>query len=624
MKISEIYAGKPDASDEIRERGYDEFASNYISPSGVNIERLASSAYGSPYFIMGDKGTGKTALLHFLENYIKENDPVACSSFISFEKSFSPVQKQQFNSISKTISASILIDRSIASVGNDVEGDFTYIWRWQLYQKLISDNEAFNGGLFHDDDNWESFVREVQRISKTIDKGQMRIPARVSVSITANPQLGTFTPELEIAPVDFSKSNFNSTKEYGEFVRVIENADIYFRTIKRTDTPYYVFIDELEAYRGDGDAFYRDLRMIRDLLFTVKVFNDTLQSGTKIICSVRIEILNAISRFVQARQLHKLTQGYDERLTWEHTNTNSFSHPIIGILLRRIQTAEEKVSGESKTQQEIIKTWFPANVYNTHICTYILDNTWHKPRDVVRLLLAAQSKNSKEFTEFNQNTFETFMPIYSQQCLTEVREEMHALYSESEIECIFNCLQGYKSVFSFQEISDRVKRLYPDSFFAKETTTVLNDIYRMGVIGNSLPDNRTHRWVYKGQYKLFYEEPWKIIIHPSLRLELSVNTRIEKFIKHTNKGNESRQNNKKSKVYEATITEIRNRYVRVSFIKNDQQMSGYISLNNLRVEGLTEGGISNVFNVGDSIRVNLLRYDENYKNWTLRIDKTDE
>ena len=37
MKFSEVYAGKPDAGDEIREKGYQEFAENYIEPSGVNI-----------------------------------------------------------------------------------------------------------------------------------------------------------------------------------------------------------------------------------------------------------------------------------------------------------------------------------------------------------------------------------------------------------------------------------------------------------------------------------------------------------------------------------------------------------------------------------------------------------
>lgn len=59
LKIGDIYAGKPDAGDEIKECGYEEFANIFIHPTGVNIGRLASTKYGTPFFIMGDKGTGK-------------------------------------------------------------------------------------------------------------------------------------------------------------------------------------------------------------------------------------------------------------------------------------------------------------------------------------------------------------------------------------------------------------------------------------------------------------------------------------------------------------------------------------------------------------------------------------
>ena len=155
MIINDIYAGKPDASDEIRERGYDEFANNYITPSGINIGRLSSTEYGTPIFIMGDKGTGKTALLHFLQNYIKVNDVSACSSFIFFDSGFSHVTREKFNAISQSISTSIAIDNRVASLGQNRECDFTYIWRWQFYQKIISDNEFFNGSLFEND---KSFI----------------------------------------------------------------------------------------------------------------------------------------------------------------------------------------------------------------------------------------------------------------------------------------------------------------------------------------------------------------------------------------------------------------------------------------------------------------------------------
>lgn len=620
MTINDIYAGKPDAGDEIRERGYDEFASNYIQPTGVNIDGLASTKYGTPFFIIGDKGTGKTALLHFLEKYICTVDEAACPSFLYFESDYSQVKRAKFDEISKTISTSVLIDNTIATEGINIECDFSYIWRWQIYQKIITDNEAFNGGLFNDEDNsWSNFVAEVGKVSKTIDNGRMRIPAKISVTVTSNPQLGTITPGLEIEPIDFSKCNFHASKGYRDFVEIIDRADALLNNVKRTDIPYYIFIDELEAYRGENDRFYRDLRMIRDLLFTVKKMNDIFQDGTKFICSIRPEILNAISRFVQPNQLHKIMQGYDERLIWEYTNTNSFKHPIIGILLQRIRNAEEKKQQQTLSDDEIIKKWFVPSVYNTHICTYILDNTWHKPRDIVRLLLSAQARNSKNSNMFNQYVFETFMPEYSKQCLVEVREEMFALYTPEDVEQIFNCLQGFKSTFTYQEICDRAHRLYPDSIFARNTYTVLSDMYRIGILGNSLSSDKSPRWEYKQQHRLITDDPWKIIIHPSLHIELSVSARNDKHIKRSAKKAQDRALCNDSGVFSTTILEVCYSYILVSFTKDGNKQKGFIGVKHLHNPDAKEGLLKELFKVGNVVKARIGEYDNKYSFWYMDV-----
>lgn len=616
LKISDIYAGKPDAGDEIKECGYEEFASIFIEPTGVNIPRLASTKYGTPFFIMGDKGTGKTALLHYLEKYVCTIDASACTSFISFEKDFPTTQRDKMEIISQSLSTSVTIDNSITSKGENIECDFSYIWRWQLYQKLIDDNEKFNGGLFVADEFWNKFVNEINKINKTIDKGKMFLPAKITLSATTNQMTGTITQGIKIEPLDLSQSGFQATKSYTEFVKVINNADHYFSNVHRTDIPFYIFIDELEAYRGKHPSFYRDLRMIRDLLFTVKNLNGVLKNRTKIICSVRLEILNAINRFVESKQLHKIMQGYDERLTWEHTNTNSFSHPIIGVLLRRIQSAEEKNGNVPITDKQIINKWFVPKVYNKHVCTYILDNTWHKPRDIVRMLLAAQSKNSREFVTFNQNTFETFMPAYSKQCLVEVREEMHALYTAGEIENIFNCLQGFKKLFSFEEIKNRAETMFPTSIFAKDTFTVLCDMYRIGVVGNYNSIDKTQRWEHKEQYNLITGNPWQIIIHPSLRIELSVGGRISNANRTWHK---KRKEYHINETYNVVITKIQPHHMLVSFEKDGAQQKGYISMKNLSANDVIACNLSSRFNIGEALTAQICEYNSKYGDWYMRI-----
>jgi len=60
---------------------------------------------------------------------------------------------------------------------------------------------------------------------------------------------------------------------------LIDEAEAALAKVNRTDIPYYIFIDELEAYYGNRQIFERDLALIRDLIFTVKRFNTISTSG---------------------------------------------------------------------------------------------------------------------------------------------------------------------------------------------------------------------------------------------------------------------------------------------------------------------------------------------------------
>lgn len=83
IKIRDVYAGKPDAKDEINFEGLDEFIKTYVVAEHFNIDSLL---VGNNCFITGFKGTGKTALLFYLENELNKVDPATCSSFIFLKK----------------------------------------------------------------------------------------------------------------------------------------------------------------------------------------------------------------------------------------------------------------------------------------------------------------------------------------------------------------------------------------------------------------------------------------------------------------------------------------------------------------------------------------------------------
>ena len=102
---------------------------------------------------------------------------------------------------------------------------------------------------------------------------------------------------------------------------MIDKADELFEAISandRTDIPYFIFIDELEAYYGEANVFKRDLNLIRDLIFTVKKLNQIMGRNrtvtTKILCSVRSEIINSINRFAISKELNKVISGFETPL----------------------------------------------------------------------------------------------------------------------------------------------------------------------------------------------------------------------------------------------------------------------------------------------------------------------
>ena len=110
IKIKDIYAGKPDAKDEIDFGGLEEFIKTYVVAEHFNVESLIS---GTNCFITGFKGTGKTALLFYLDSRFKEIDESTCSSFIFFKEEFTDTKRSELESIARRILSSISVEKML-------------------------------------------------------------------------------------------------------------------------------------------------------------------------------------------------------------------------------------------------------------------------------------------------------------------------------------------------------------------------------------------------------------------------------------------------------------------------------------------------------------------------------
>lgn len=612
VQIKDIYAGKPDAKDEIDSEGLAPFLENYIMPDTFNLESLVNGSY---YFITGYKGTGKTALLYYIDDYIKQIDIQTCSSFIFFKGDYSDLQKQELDRLSKRLTSAI-------SIGNDVvlEGqDFEYIWRWLFYQRIIEDNKDYNYGIYVKDDNWNLFERAIDQISGERKKKLLSIPTKVTLAVPYENTMQQIKVEPK-AELDFSEINVQDSKNYRLFVQIIDSADEFFGKLKRTDIPYYIFVDELEAYYGKEQVFKRDLRLIRDLIFTVKKINSIFTKDksvvTKVICSVRTEILNAINRFVITKELNKVTSGYEVPLIWDYTNTNSFGHPILKILLKRIEYAEKK-KGNNLSEKELIQRWFPEKINRNEPANYLLNNSWCKPRDIVRLILAAQNCLGSSNSCFSQATIDFCHKKYSTDSLVEIKEEMRALYSSEEITLIIGCLTGFRSIFTIDDLENHIKRYYRGTILEVKLNTILDDLYRLGIIGNFSPVSKSYRWQHKGDDGLVLSKEWKIMVHVALQNALSVNRKHDRANRDNDKVNKSylSEEIRGGDVVTATVVRIFPNFAIVTF-----ENGKYVG--NIHISQLSEQfneTVEEVVSVGKSYRARVLGFDEEHNKWKLTL-----
>lgn len=602
IKIKDLYAGKPDAKDEINFEGLESFIKTVVIADHFNIDLLTS---GNHCFITGFKGTGKTALLFYLDEKLKSEDPATSSSFIFFKEDFTDAKRDELQHLSNRILSSVSVEN-----GALIEAkEFEYIWRWIILKQIVNDNETYSDNLFVNDEHWQEFEKTVGLIKAPKNKRKIFIPNKIKFALTYKEPstMAEYSPEVE---VDFQNQ---SSEHYQDFVSLVDRAEEMLLRLTRTDIPYYIFVDELEAYYGEKSVFERDLCMIRDLIFTVKRFNThfarSKMKKTKMICSVRSEILNSISRFILTKEINKAVSGFSVPLNWNYATTSSYAHPIIQILLKRIAVC----SDSEEDSLDIYKKWFPEQIRGIEPANYILNNSWCKPRDIVRLITVAKNGLYNNSSYFTQNVFDSATKTYADDSLQEIKEEMRALYDTDEIDDIITCFRGYRTVFSLNDLRKRVDDLFKDTVMDKKFKQVLNDLYRLGFLGNFLPASKTYRWQHRGDPDLIMSEEWRLCIHHALYGALSLGSRNDRGM---NRGREAQ----KGDVAIAVVNDVVRSFALVDFKLYDNIYSGSIHISEFGKIGYGYiRRLSKVIQDGDEFRVSLVEYDEKYHCWKLKI-----
>ena len=508
--IKDIYAGKLDANDEY-EITPKEFVESIVLPETLEPDKFLAS---DKCFVTGFKGTGKSAILLYIYDSAFGDDDPGFADFIRFRSNFREDKRSNFEQIGKKLIS--YVDTN--GVADESKVSYEHLWLNFFFRKMIDDNEKVK--LFKSDDAWRAFASLVGRNQTEATEKRTYALSSFSAKLGASLESGV---NGEVG-ADFTREA-KEDRSLQLFVEYVDEAEKAFFAVNRTDEPYYLFVDELEAYIGKG-RFERDLRLIRDLLFTVKKLH--LTKKVRIVCAVRSEVLNAMNRYIATTEMNKITDAgsFSEPLRWRYANTNAIEHPIIQILIKRIAMAE---GGEFSKHQRY-KNWFPSQLYRRNSVSYILDYGWNKPRDIVRLISTAQQDsvhNGESF--FSQAVFDSLKKDYSRESLKEIKEELAALYSPTDQDEISRLFRGRNEFLKLAEIKAIVALPdFADTVWTRDRKLhiILEDLYRVGFIGNRstarIGSDYIWRWQHKGDDELLTNEGWYICTHKALQSTLTV------------------------------------------------------------------------------------------------------
>lgn len=599
MSISfrDVYLGRPDASDEVAEDGYEKFVESFIMPPSFDVDTFLSRGL---CYITGYKGTGKSALLWYLKGVVERKN-AALTEFISFKKDYSEIVRSRMSAQAQRI-ATVIASPTYKSGANDYE----YIWKWEIFKKINEINGTNHSILFKNDDNWKSFKKTLQEIKKD---------AKITKYVL-NPSIGYNSTENSFSAQGFLPQKEENLEAYAHFVSLVSDAEQHFKKCKRTEKPFYLFIDELEAYYGDQEVFLRDLSMIRDIILVIKQINQVMrkdnQKNALVLLAVRTEIKNAINREIISKEINKAFDGFEYQLKWNSNDTDSIEHPLFSILLKRIQMSEE----ETLTYNQIYEKWFPIKQSeefgNKTVVSYLLDNTWNKPRDIVNMLKQINNLCPSDHY-FSPALFMKIKKDYSTACKAEIREEMTSCYSSKEIEEIFTSLLNFKSIFTEDEFKTRIQKNYPNSNWSQDVRQCIRNLYRFGILGNYSLVSQTHGWGYRDNESPIFEDDWQFAIHGALKPAFMISKRHEKA---------REQKQVKAEQYVGTWVKIKIKHIEdtVAFVDvyiGDKKESGVIFKNEISSQFVEN--IADYIWEGEETEARVIKYDKGHNKWQLSL-----
>lgn len=514
VSLIDIKIGNIDAKNEILT--FDSFSKDgksSFSNSFYTIDQMFIDSFveGHSYFVTGLKGSGKTSILRYIDSIVSKNNH--CVEYVLFKSDVKEEDREQFSKNS----IAIVGDGEFAT-GNDYESVIN------IFLHRIICAAAVKNRIFKDNDEFKKYQKllrlegegefsAIRRFLPRLSKGTLKLAAGVSF-IKAE-----FGAEFEGRAVSEASVPVNYLT--GKVQEVFESLKV------DSKRKIYILIDELEAAFRNTVQYKRDCCIIRDFIVEIDRINRTSRCNNLnvvVLACLRTEVIRSID--AAGKEINKMVFDFGHQISW-HDKGGGKRHPLIALICKKIRAAYQladrgrECSGDD---EDILLQFFPPTVNDIEIERYLLNNSWYRPRDLVRMLMLIQKKYPKS-TSFQATAFEGIRKDYSRESWEEITEELLAGYSKGAIVGVREVLLGFRPYFSVADFEKRCNTKKNESknvaeLIGKHTPLdVLKDLYRVGAIGNSFCSTKKG-FAFRGDDD--FVDNAEVMVHYALRRELSI------------------------------------------------------------------------------------------------------
>lgn len=506
MKIGDFRFGEEDARN-ISIRTEEEklrFVRGFLEPRRFRLEDFLN---GNRCFVSGGKGTGKTALLKYLQ--IRAEAEGSTTGFYYFQSSFSHTELQRFK---------VAVQQGMR-IGDELVEDPSFSQReeiplfWRLFllseiSRLLKRAQVVEGEakLFHQS------VEILKRIARSEAVGA-KYPAIKSFHARL-----AADPSIEISG-GFEKSQ---VQDFATYLSVSEDS---LTKVYLEHTPITLFLDELEVYRGSDDAYELELFAVASLVQAVRDFNERFSmSDIKIIAAVRNEVVQEVA--LVKNEVHRLVNDLGIKIGWNETIRSGF-HPLEKIVLRQIASQDDEIAGDDELAEHHLSAAFNKYFPKNYSLRNALNLTWYRPRDIALLFETAQGIDDG-LSKFRANTLRTgVLQDLGERMLEDAKSGLGVKYEPLEIQAFDRILRGGRAVYSREQFSERIRDLadqYNDVAILSDNRWIdlIEDLYRVGVLYSLNTQNQHKNFHFRGDPMPSFSSDFNIGVHQTLLRELSI------------------------------------------------------------------------------------------------------